>query len=704
MQWLAAEIYRLLRRAKIQPGESVGVLATQNMGEPFTQRSLKTTHFSGKFPAQVSGTKRATQLVDANFQNATMTVVLKGTITTELDATIFALGIVSCKMMDITRSYPLVKVGAMGCDITFILDRKKTISRLISLRDVVKRLSKHLGLELCHFQLPFMDSVEDWFFKIHVPSYHALWNAVEKGLSIKAPRMQDVAENIAFNLYRSVVIHGWKEIEEFVVEPAVIHTPHGKCKRFVITTLGSNLARILRMPQVDSRRTYCNDAKEIISVLGLYAGRKALENEITLVMSDMAETRHIKLLARTMCCDTVIKGMKIKQMTEHIPPLQRASFELGPKQIVAYCNKAEQNHSTTIAGAVVTNEPMTVGTGFNVHYKRQPATQPWGARQQAIVQPSKICAYVVSPKADGVRYFLALFHSHKNEKICALIDRGPRMYRLAIPDNIPDELFEGTLVDGDLTALRQGGKEVFLAYDCLMSCGNRCSVLRYDQRLEIAREIVFAMQLTPGRPLYMGAKQGLPIALRPDVSSTCGVSQVWPFDVAVKPVFDVAFLPTLDRKIGPRLPFETDGYVFTRLEDPAYPFRTKMDSLYKWKPRKGDYSENTIDFMVTPAPQNVHMDWPEQTTLKPEQIAPFRHTRHQWALWTLYRKRKRILFSTAYSDLTNLTTPGVYECRWSYTERSWEIVRPREKAANPWDTVERTLENILEDIRLSEIN
>jgi hypothetical protein len=46
----------------------------------------------------------------------------------------------------------------------------------------------------------------------------------------------------------------------------------------------------------------------------------------------------------------------------------------------------------------------------------------------------------------------------------------------------------------------------------------------------------------------------------------------------------------------------------------------------------------------------------------------------------------------------------VGEAQWDYERRSWTIIRWREKDPNAWDTVDRTLENIWENVTLSEVH
>lgn len=267
---------------------------------------------------------------------------------------------------------------------------------------------------------------------------------------------------------------------------------------------------------------------------------------------------------------------------------------------------AEQDEGRTICGAVLMNKPLWSGTGFNLDMVPVENLVPDDTKAQDAMIPRRIVDYVFSPKADGVRHFLVLFHDRKGGRIAALVDRTNASFALP-EDDLPEPLFAGTVLDGELTKVKGHEQDVFLVFDALMVCGNRCAVLRYDQRLEIAREVVHRMCPT-GRapqdmPLPMGATSPFCLPIRAhDYLSCFGVGAgKFPFRVAVKPVFDVAGLKDYERLVLPRLPFGFDGLVFTSLADPAYPFRSKQDTVLKWKPRHAEYNENTVDFVVTPA-------------------------------------------------------------------------------------------------------
>lgn len=739
LSWLAKEIVALLGRSLIEPGESVGVNATQNTGEPFAQLTLKTPHFSGKFSNVVGGTVRIANIIDSNFCNPQMRIVLKPHVSTRTEANIFGLGLSRTYLKDIVAAYPEITfpAGKDLCHIHVAIDRIKTVERLISLRSAIKTLCNSSAMELSFFETSFMDSAEPWFIRIRVPLKSKFWKNITTGLArsnpisgrTALPEPSVVAENIVYNLCHSVVIHGVPTIENFVTEETVIQTATGSEKRWVVLTLGSNLRHVLRLPDVDTERTVSNDVTEMGRVFGMHAARKSLEAEFLEVLPGaMVDARHIKMIARMMASDLEIKGMKIKQVAQNIPPLERAAYEQGPKQMVEYCAAGEVDMGKTVCGAVLLNKPMAVGTGYCLDMIPDPQMQlSDAARRQWDAIPNHITNYVFSPKADGVRYFLCLYRDRHKRKIVAIVDRTNTIHTLPAT-NLPEAAFAGTVLDGEL--IRVNGQAVFMAFDCLLISGNRSAVLRYDQRLELAREVVFRLSagetgeaaVTIG-PFYAGATEryALPIAMRPETSTHLIRAGELPFALFVKPAFDMTGLRHYSQTWQNTLPFHCDGYIFTDLKQPSAPFRMAATSLFKWKPRDQWINHNTIDFLVVPRGQasetlpclSYYMPnkrWAYDISLPA--INSMRSCRPSSAhncVLALYVDSQLVYFSYAICPDPDMipntsTVPHTFECHWSYASSTWEVGRLRNKDHNQLATVVGTIQNIIEDISLSELS
>jgi DNA-directed RNA polymerase II subunit RPB1 len=691
--FLANAIRAYHERAKIQPGESVGTLGTQNMGEPFSQMSLKTPHLSGKFRGVFSGTVRIANMVDSNFANPTMTVVLKKRIKTHLEAVLFGLSILRCTLESISLGFPSFVLNSNKACFRFELDRAETIKRVVSAREIARNMAINSMIDLENFRSSFADEPEYWI-EMDVLFSSVLWQGIIKVMNTKRAPVFDnraIADVIAHNFYSNVVVHGFPEIENFVVD-------QNEDKRFVVTTLGSSFSRVLALSGVDARRSTCNDCIEMCNVLGLHAARKSVEYEFCNVFKGMADERHIKLVSRVMASDLEIKGMKISQIAQNIPMLQRAAYEQGPKQMTDYCSKAEIDHAHTICGASLANKLMNVGTGFCLDpIPVVPEIPPI----VSVPHETRMCDYCFSFKVTGLRVMLVFSQDRAKKKLCSLYHRNGTVYSLPNSGIVPDALFSGTVLDGDIVVLTDSNKLCFIVHDILLSSGNVCSGLRYDQRIEIAREVVFrigtsnlsvAFQEAPGfMELEMGADASytLPTCSRAIVSRAAFKPGAWAFFITVKPIFSMEGLVRFDHFMKPKLGFPTDGYVFTSISMGAFAFRNNPKSVYKWKP------ENTIDVIVYSADPGLKYS---DTT----GVDEFRTATGAYFMVVpndLSRASEQVVFSKMDTDW-KVESGAVYECAW--VDARWKITLSRDKQPNKMSVVLATIRNIRELIGLHE--
>ena len=75
------EVYAQYTKAQIEPGESIGLVAAESIGEPGTQMTLNTFHFAGVAEMNVTvGLPRIIEILDgrSNISTPTMEIYLVG--------------------------------------------------------------------------------------------------------------------------------------------------------------------------------------------------------------------------------------------------------------------------------------------------------------------------------------------------------------------------------------------------------------------------------------------------------------------------------------------------------------------------------------------------------------------------------------------------------------------------------------------------
>lgn len=328
------EEYRL---AMVEPGECVGLVGAESIGEPGTQMTLNTFHFAGVAEMNVTtGLPRLIEILDARkaIQSPLMEVYLlppynegKGIkrMAERIKETLFQeyLNEISIDIVESTMAVTLDKQK--------MTDMEMTVDRLI------KTLTK---------------SLKGYAFK--KTGEHSL---EAKSVSKEEPlkEVYRLKERI-----KSVYVNGVKGIRQVL--------PVKRGEEFVIVTAGSNLKAVLKMEGVDLTRTVSNDVYEVEEVLGIEAAREQIIREVLKVLQAQGidiDIRHILLVADTMTMSGHLQGISRYGIVKDKPSvLARASFETPLKHIFNAAMIGESDTLNSVIENVMLNQPVPVGTGL----------------------------------------------------------------------------------------------------------------------------------------------------------------------------------------------------------------------------------------------------------------------------------------------------------------------------------------------------
>jgi DNA-directed RNA polymerase beta' subunit len=137
---------------------------------------------------------------------------------------------------------------------------------------------------------------------------------------------------------------------------------------WVIRTDGSNLAKVLEIPGVDTSRTTTNNVHEIAKTLGIEAARNALVNEAKGVLEDQGldvDVRHVMLVA-----DMMASTGEVQQIGRHgisgkkASVLARAAFEITVPNIVEAAVRGESDPLAGVTENVIVGQSIPIGTGL----------------------------------------------------------------------------------------------------------------------------------------------------------------------------------------------------------------------------------------------------------------------------------------------------------------------------------------------------
>lgn len=331
---LADEVKKEYDTLIVEPGEAVGIVAAQSLGEPGTQLTLRTKHFAGSAEVSVgSGIQRMEELVDgrSKAKYPTMTIFLTEEFKKDKKKAIeFSKSLIDVRVSDVTKideNFEELKF-AMEIDIQKVKDLNLDMNEIAEL------------LKAGFKDLKSQQRDNKVFFTIE-----------KKGDIIKARKAM-------IKLLKEKV-HGVKGIEKTLVVE--------ENDEWVIKTSGSNLKSVLKLEDVDQERVFTNDILETSKVLGIEAGRGLIVQELKKVLDDngiAVDVRHIMLLADLMTYNGDIKGIVRTGITKlKSSPFARAAFEETTKHLLDAAFKGEEETLTGVVENLIVGQPVKVGTG-----------------------------------------------------------------------------------------------------------------------------------------------------------------------------------------------------------------------------------------------------------------------------------------------------------------------------------------------------
>jgi len=318
----------------VEPGEAVGIVAAQSLGEPGTQLTLRTKHFAGAAEVSVgSGIQRVEEIVDgrSKAKYPTMTIYLLGDMKRDKDkAEKFAKTLIDVRVQDVVKINE--EFEALKIAVEIQTDKTKALG--LKVDDIAEMLKK--GLK--DFKAIYRDNTVH--FSIEKKSEY---------IKIRKEMLKLLDEKV----------HGVKGIEKTLLVK--------EKDEWVIKTSGSNLKSLLKLEEVDKERVFTNDIIETSKVLGIEAGRTMVVQELKKVLDDngiKVDVRHIMLLADLMTFSGEIKGIVRTGITKgKASPFARAAFEETTKHLLEAAFKGERENLTGVVENIIVGQPIKVGTG-----------------------------------------------------------------------------------------------------------------------------------------------------------------------------------------------------------------------------------------------------------------------------------------------------------------------------------------------------
>ena len=416
--WIVLQIYEYYKQAIAQPGEMVGIVAAQTIGELGTQMTLDSFHVSGTAAAvkATSGVPRLKEILSATKKTKTPTLIIymkqdvasiinpemneDGEITdTRLDITKnHAMNIKNS--IEITKLYDILEYSEIYWDNaehynTNIEKDQGMMNIYKEFEDIESNICKSKSSSPWVLRLVFNKTkmnlfglkMIDIYTKInltydkYIDCVYSDDNAEECIFRIKLTdtALKDIDEKdeiatikaIEHNIVYQIILKGYKGIKKVSLNKKKYTKYNEDNNKFdnivewVLDTDGTNLIDILANQNVDSTRTISNDIREIYDTLGIEAARNALYKELVAVTSEGSMNyRHMSLLIDTM----TYKG-QLMSIDRHginrgdIGPLAKSSFEETTDMLINASIFAEYDKVNGVSANVMLGQQPPCGTG-----------------------------------------------------------------------------------------------------------------------------------------------------------------------------------------------------------------------------------------------------------------------------------------------------------------------------------------------------
>ncbi|MDD5051047.1 MAG: DNA-directed RNA polymerase subunit A'' [Candidatus Nanoarchaeia archaeon] len=324
-------------KARVVPGEAVGVIAAQSLGEPGTQLTMRTKWLAGAREMTVTqGLPRLIEIFDAKREPTTpaMEIYLKSShATSESKAEEIALSIVDVKLEDITSE---INVDLAKMRVEVYLDKNKV---------------KHYGVTEKYVQ----NMVKENFKTAKITTGDMMIGIRPKEEEVDLRKLYGFRVKV-----KETHITGIEGIKQ------VLPVKVGDV--WMIKTAGSNLREVLAMKEVDIENTKTNDVFETFSVLGIEAARTVIVEEALDVLRNQGievDPRHLMLLADAMTNTGSIRGIGRYGISgAKSSVLARASFEVPLRHLFNAAMYGESDEISSVIENVMINQPIPVGTGI----------------------------------------------------------------------------------------------------------------------------------------------------------------------------------------------------------------------------------------------------------------------------------------------------------------------------------------------------
>ena len=407
---IVTTIEHLFEKSRITPGEMVGAIAAQSIGEPATQMTLNTFHYAGVSAKSnvTRGIPRLRELLGVTknlkspsttiflkedygkFQNKSQYVknkleytvlkdiVLKNEIFYDPKNTIYETDVDGDR--DILQIYKEFLSLENGDDydyeetspwiIRFTFNKELMMENGIVMEDVYLAIMEY-DIDRINF-IYSDDNSKDLIGRISIKANIQGKEDPELNGLYDQSDVLSIFKNIQEDMLSKVVIKGVKGITNIVMsEVNMYNKVEGEIVSenvWMLETDGVNLLDVFNSPYVDYIKTFSNDIIEVFEVMGIEAARSLLIEQITDVVEyegSYINNRHIEILCDIMTNKGFLTAINRQGINRgDIGPLAKCSFEDTTDQLIKAGIFGEKDKLNGVSSNIMMGQIIKAGTGM----------------------------------------------------------------------------------------------------------------------------------------------------------------------------------------------------------------------------------------------------------------------------------------------------------------------------------------------------
>ena len=405
------------KRAIVTPGEMVGMIAGQSIGEVSTQMTLNTFHFAGVASKSnvTRGVPRIEEILSlsSEIKNPSLSIYLKPEDERQKDKAHTIM-----YMLEHTKLQEIVKSTEICFDPddlnTLIAEDKDCIEQYKAFEGLVDECNEVnissgenekskwivrmvMDPEIMLEKNITMDDVNYTLKSCYEDQISCIYSDFNSDKLIFRIRMNDVLKsgnnrggqkktkvnpldqsdqiyilkNFQDQLLQKVVLRGIEGINKVILRKVLdnvveINGMYKKQDIWVLDTIGTNLLDVLGLDFIDNTRTLSNDIVEIYNVLGIEAARQAIYNELVDVVE--FDGTYINYHNYSVLVDRMTFTHKLISIFRHginndnIGPIAKASFEETPEMFLKAARHAELDTLRGVSANVMCGQEGYFGT------------------------------------------------------------------------------------------------------------------------------------------------------------------------------------------------------------------------------------------------------------------------------------------------------------------------------------------------------